>query len=50
MSRFRVALANLRYPATPEESVRKAVDAIGRLARRDRPASLVAAPDQIPSQ
>jgi predicted amidohydrolase len=28
MKRFRVALANLRFPATPEESVRLAVEAI----------------------
>src|SRR6266481_499121 len=27
---IRIALANLRYPATPEESVRLAVEAIGQ--------------------
>ena len=34
MSPFRVALANVRYPATSEESVTLAVEAVGQAARK----------------
>ena len=43
MTSFRIALANLRYPATPEESVELTVAAIGEAAREG--AELVCFPE-----
>ena len=43
MSIVRIALANIRFPSTPEESVRLAVDAIARAA--DEEAALICFPE-----